>query len=374
MREPSPDTYRHAVSLAARALLVVAVVSPLQSCRDGHADPVENARLTEQQQLIGALYARSDATMSWWPTLREAPAPIQHSAERADHILAALPQTEVSAFSIAYGSNDLPQIALWIRRPSNQELVVYNHGHGGLPQASEEWAIRFLRLAVESGKDILLTSMPLTGLNAPAPGTEYHILTSDSAAPTSVDADVLSSFPHELYELIDDPDTYLHYFIDGAVLPVALLSQRSSARIAVSPPQVTGAPPPSPGYLGISYVGLSGGATTGLVACAVLSARHCVLVAGVMPLDLRAKYFKNFGDAEQASRHFYRRFNVERLLGIADASTDALVMLFNERDPCCFADPSASEFQQRYPAYDIRVLPLDFHGYEPETVVGILSN
>jgi hypothetical protein len=99
-----------------------------------------------------------------------------------------------------------------------------------------------------------------------------------------------------------------------------------------------------------------------------------VLIAGVMPTDLRVKYSLNFGDAEQMSRHFHRGFDIERLLAIADASTRELVMLFNDRDPCCFADPSASEFRQRYPGYDIRVLPLDYHGFEPETVVAILSN
>ena len=367
------------------ALFLLAVVLPLQGCQEGYPDAIDNAEPTdaidnteptEQQQLVAALYAGSDAKISWWPNPREAPVPIQVSAQHANHVLVALPQTDVSAFSISYASNDLPQIALWIRRSGNQELLVYNHGHGGFPQPGDEWAIRFLRLASESGSDILLTSMPLTGLNAPTAGIEYHVVTTDSLTPTPVDGEILTTFPemHTLYEIIDDPVAYLHYFIDSAVLPVALLTQSSSIQIAVPPPLTATAAPPAPGYLSVSYVGLSGGATSGLIACAVLLLRRCVLIAGVMPTDLRAKYLMNFGDAEQISRHFYQRFTVRRLLTIAEASTDELVLLYNQKDTCCFSDPSGSEFQQRYPDYDIRVLPLDYHGYEPETVLGILSN
>jgi len=227
---------------------------------------------------------------------------------------------------------------------------------------------------MESGNDVLLTSMPLTGLNAPLPGTEYHVLTRDSPTPATVDLEIVATYEHALYEVIDDPDAYLHYFIDAAALPAALLTQRSRTSTAVPQPVPTTTLPPPPGYLSASYVGFSGGATTGLIACAVLSLRRCVLIAGVMPADLRVRYFKNFGDVEQMSRHFHRPYDLERLLSIADASTGELVMLFNESDPCCFTDPSASEFQQRYPDYDIRVLPLDYHGYEPETVLAILSN
>jgi hypothetical protein len=368
---------RQLISCSSRVLFVLVVAVQLQACEDGRADTGDQqAPLTEQQRLARALYGNSDAKLYWWPNLRNAPPATRQSAEQANHILAALPQAEVSAFSIDYGSNDLPQIALWIRRPGNQELLIYNHGHVGLPEPSEDFAIRFLRLAIESGNDILLTSMPLTGLNAPIPGMDYHIRTADSPELTRVDTELLTTFafPHSLYEIIDDPDLYLHYFIDAAIVPAAFLSPataRAPSAFLARPATVLPSPP---SYLDVTYVGLSGGATTGLAACAVLSLRRCVLVAGVMPNDLRAKYWRNFGDAEQQSRSVYQHFSVNRLLSIAASSTDKLVMLFNERDPCCFADPSASEFRRRYPDYDIRVLPLDFHGYEPQTLLDILRN
>jgi hypothetical protein len=236
--------------------------------------------------------------------------------------------------------------------------------------------MRFLRLAIESGHDILLTSMPVTGLNVPIPGTEYHIRTADYPEQTPIDSALLNAFPpgHSLYEIVDDPDLFLHYFIDAAVFPVAFLSPPRARLLSVSLAEPATFPLSAPGYLSVSYVGLSGGATTGLAACAVLSLWRCVLVAGVMPNDLRAKYRRNFGDAEQYSRSIYQRFSVKQLLEIAEESTNELVLLFNQRDSCCFADPSATEFQQRHPEHDIRVLPLDYHGYQAETILQILAN
>jgi hypothetical protein len=363
-------------ALALKMLGTMAVALQLPGCEAGLADSLitESQVPPEQQLFVGELYASSAAMLYWWPNLSDAPDSIRQSAERANGLLAVVPQAQASAFSITYATNDLPQVALWLHRIGNSQLLIYNHGHSGLPEASEQYVNRFLQVAFLSGHDVLLTSMPLTGLNAPLADTTYHVRTRDSEELIPVDSAVLSTFQHAFYEVIDDPDSYLHYFIDAGVIPAVFLSGASSQWHAASFAQPGNTLPTPPAYTSISYVGLSGGATTGLATCAVLTLRRCVLIAGVMPVDLRVKYLENFGDAEQQSRSIYERFTVSRLLRLAEQSSDGLVLLYNEKDSCCFADPSATEFRQRYPQYDIRVLPLDYHGYEPEAVLGILNN
>lgn len=364
------------------SIALLALAPSLQSCRDALAGTdagaaaagVAEQHLPLRQQLVDDLYGRGDsgARLFWWPAGAE-PEHVRLALDRAAELFANLPDVDLSSFSVSYLSNNLPQISLWVRRPGNQQLLVYNHGHSGLPEPTEEFARRFLSLVVQSGYDLLLTSMPLTGLNAPVPGVSYRVRTRDLPEVAPVDPQVISRFQHGLYEVIDEPGNYLRYFIDGAVVPLTFIGQGiwQGGQVAVAQPG--NSMPPPPGYAAVSYVGLSGGATTGLTTCAILTLRRCVLVAGVMPDDLRVKYARNFGDAEQQSRAVHQGFSTEQRLRTAAGSSGRLVLLFNRDDSCCFADPAATEFQSRYPEFDIRIRPLDFHGYEPEVVLGIMQ-
>ncbi len=76
-------------------------------------------------------------------------------------------------------------------------------------------------------------------------------------------------------------------------------------------------------YASISYVGLSGGANTGLVACALLMdiLKDCVLVAGVMPLKLRLlNASKDLGMQNSCLGIFDRKHSVMDLLRIASSN------------------------------------------------------
>ena len=92
----------------------------------------------------------------------------------------------------------------------------------------EKFATDFLTDALTGGADLLITSLPLVGLNAipDQPLEPLFVRTRDHIAPTNVDPALLSTFPqqHDLFEVIDDPDHYMHFFIDGAVRPAALAS------------------------------------------------------------------------------------------------------------------------------------------------------
>ena len=275
-------------------------------------------------------------------------------------------------FSITYATNNLPQLSLHIRRAGNAKLLVYNHGHGGLPSGAEAFASQFLSQALASGFDLLVTSMPLVGLNAiRSDSTEpLFIATRGQVVPAFVDPQILVEFSsqHALYEVIDDPDSYMHFFIDGAVVFAGLASP--GAEPATRPQLVR--PYTGPQYAEVNYVGLSGGATTGLPACAVYAFVRCILVAGVMPDYLRVSDYINFGDIEQQTRSFHENYTVQELLAIAHAGTRRLTLVYNRHDTCCFADPAASRFRMDFPAYDIRVTELHFHGYLVNDVLAML--
>lgn len=358
-------------------LLLLAILPAVHGCEEGRAQAIESASTheVELRRYANSLYpyGGSAAQLSWWPNLHEAPVEVRSAAERAGELLSGFSGDDISAFSISYSSNDLPQVSLLIRRGGNRQLLVYNHGHSGLPEGTEDFARRFLRLAIDSGYDLLVVSMPLTGLNAPIPGATYHIRTRDSVNLTPVDAAVIAGFEHGIYEAFGGPDNYIRYFVDGAILPVSYLHSPSWRLVGPVSWSHGNAMPADQVYDSVNYVGLSGGATTGLTTCGVLALRRCVLVAGVMPDDLRLKYPRNFGDAEQQSRSVHEGFSIDYRLRLASESTEKLVLLFNQHDSCCFGDPAATEFQQRYPEYDVRVRPLDYHGYEPELILSILD-
>lgn len=325
--------------------------------------------------LTDFLYARSTAQVRYWASWSEVPAQYAYLQER----MGGLPTREAGVttglFSITYASNNLPQLSLHIRRVGNSRLLVYNHGHGGVPSESETFASEFLSQALANGYDLLVTSLPLVGLNAipAAPEEPLFITTRDRVGPVSIDVTLLTEFSsqHAVYEVIDDRDHYMHFFIDGAVIPAGLAAPSAAAgELAKRAQQLL--PYTGPQYAQVDYVGLSGGATSGLLACAVHVFDNCILVAGVMPDYLRVSGYSNFGDAEQQSRSFYERFTVPDLLAISAGGTRKLTLVYNRRDTCCFADPAASRFQADFPGYDIRITELAFHGYLVNDLLAML--
>ena len=232
-------------------------------------------------------------------------------------------------------------------------LVVYNHGHGGLPADGDEFAFDLLRGLLTRGTDVLLVSMPFVGLNR----TDNHAAVLTYDGPSQIDLQHFQK--HELFELLDvGRSSYLRFFVDSAVLPLSKIARR---------------------YQEISYVGLSGGANTGLPACALLQhvLRHCVLVAGVMPLDIRMRFPQtSFGDAEQISASFQSRAPVRQLIDEVARSTVRLHLIYNDRDPCCFDGAAARALKASIsdPRVEVTIRDSDRHAYDPAVLLRILDS
>lgn len=350
----------------------------LAACGGGGGDLPEAGSAAGQKShadLADFLYGHSTAQVRYWASWDQVPSQYAYLADRMGGLPTGEAGVTTGLFSISYANTNLPQLSLHIRRAGNTRLLAYNHGHGGVPSPGEAFASEFLSRALAGGYDLLITSMPLVGLNAiPAnPVEPFYVRTRDHANPVPVAPMLLTEFwsQHALFEVIDDDDHYMHFFIDGAVIPGAIAAAPSAGRpVAARFQEVL--PYTGPRYASVDFVGLSGGATSGLPACAVQAFDNCILIAGVMPDYLRVGYFDNFGDVEQQARSFYEQFGVPDLMAIAAVQARSLSFVYNRDDPCCFADPSASRFQADFPAYDIRVTDLAFHGYRPDDLLALL--
>jgi hypothetical protein len=278
---------------------------------------------------------------------------------------------QANYFKVIYENTNLPQNAIHITNSKNTKLLIYNHGHGGLPVSAEVFAKRLIQISLDQGFDILLTSMPLVGLNSIDDDIAYWANMYGSSRPAILDKKLISPWAHAhgVYEAIDDHNHYMHFFIDSAVIFASLTSsvENTLARrfFHVNAPAAI--------YDRISYVGLSGGAATGLTACAVFAFDKCILVAGLLPFYLRAENIKSWGDAEQVSRSFYSMFSYEYLMQLAGNKSNKVLYIYNRHDPCCYADPEATKFQRDFPQYDIRVVDSDTHGFDELLIMSELS-
>jgi hypothetical protein len=276
---------------------------------------------------------------------------------------------------ISYPNVSLPQFSVHATSQHHQRLLVYNHGHGGLPTPEDFWAQELLRRAFASGFDLLITSMPAVGLNRLDPTREYWAVTWGSNRPVAVDQRILNTWPwtHQFYEIINDQDSYLHFFIDQMVV----LAQQTDARANAARPTrrlVASAQGfPERKYVEIVYLGLSGGGATGLTACAVFSFDKCILVAGFLPEYLRVQSISAWGDSEQTSRSFYSVYPYDALIGLAEVTSRRVIYFYNRFDSCCYGDPLASTFKRDYPHLDIRLTDLPYHGFEADEVLRELA-
>ena len=162
----------------------------------------------------------------------------------------------------------------------------------------------------------------------------------------------------------------MHFFIDPAVIFPSLVDKYSAYQI-IDKSKVNGLP--AKRYEEVSYVGLSGGATTGLSACAVFAFKKCILVAGFLPFYLRVQNINSWGDAEQITKSLYSIFPYEKIMEMAALMSKSVVYIYNRSDPCCFADPEASRFRNDFPRYDIRVVDNNNHSFDSAYIINDLS-
>lgn len=205
----------------------------------------------------------STAQVRVWPDGGSLSEGLRVRIDKASHVLAAVAPQAWDIWTISYRYTSLPQVAILLRSSGNKKLLVYNHGHGGIPNSTDTFALEFLRVVHAKGYDIILTSMPLTGLNEAIASESYTAVTrSNSSLITIAPALLKDSFAqHALYELIGDPDHYLHYFIDGGLMPAFALSAGYPESGSDLTPYFSAQNLPniSKKYESADYVGFSGG-------------------------------------------------------------------------------------------------------------------
>ena len=130
-------------------------------------------------------------------------------------------------------------------------------------------------------------------------------------------------------------------------------------------------------YQYIAYVGLSGGATTGLYTCNATSnlIQDCFLIAGVMPYKYRLTP-KSFGDSEQISASFYKKYQVMPLL--KEIKGQNVYLFYNDRDPCCFDSVNASLFAkdifgENLKNVNITIRESSLHDFDPLVLQKIMD-
>lgn len=265
---------------------------------------------------------------------------------------------EKKCLSIDYKTTEYKTRAILIKgaiknNSSSSRLLVYNHGHGGLPVESESFAYNLIFGALETGNDVLLVSMPFIGIDKQS--QPIKVKTWDGEA--TYDPKVLEgSFAawHGVFEMFDTGEShYMRFFIDNAVLNILSLEKQ---------------------YKAINFVGLSGGATTGLYTCNVLKEllNNCILVAGVMPLKYRFTK-ATFGDAEQNSSSFFKKHSVIDLVKEISQSPEKLQLVYNDKDACCFNEESARQFKNDLEAakitVDVLIRNSAAHNYDPDIIL-----
>lgn len=139
---------------------------------------------------------------------------------------------EIIYTTISYSNTNLPSInVLLTSRISNGSLIIYNHGHDGLPTNNQSWAVDFINRALQDGYSFLITSMPLVGLNAPDPAVEYYMIPKGDQGFTSIGKSLLQwPIIHQIYQAINGSGNFMHFFVDGSVLPAHFLGPNSKPR------------------------------------------------------------------------------------------------------------------------------------------------
>jgi hypothetical protein len=129
-------------------------------------------QISENQKFKQFLYSYPQATLEYFSDLNM---PENSSVARAAFAASGI---DASGYSInlvrfTYLNNNLPQFAIHIANPANTKLLVYNHGHEPFPVVGVDFVRQFIRGLLDQGYDVLLTSMPLVGLNAIDTTTRY---------------------------------------------------------------------------------------------------------------------------------------------------------------------------------------------------------
>jgi hypothetical protein len=248
-------------------------------------------------------------------------------------------------------------------------LIIYNHGHDGLPTNNQSWAVDFINKALQGGYGVSITSMPLLGLNAPDSPVEYYMIPKGDQGFTTIGKTLLQwPIIHQIYQAINGSGNFMHFFVDGSVLPAHFLGPNIKPR-SYFVNDVQGLIR----FNSVHYVGISGGGFSGLISCALYSYRSCTLIAGFLPFKYKIIDLKNWGDSEQYADSFFNKFSYEELIKIASRKSLKMTYIYNSDDECCFSEPAVSAFRGDYPHLDIVIQKRREHAFDPDYIISIIK-
>jgi pimeloyl-ACP methyl ester carboxylesterase len=285
-----------------------------------------------------------DLPAQYWPKTDACP--------EFHHFLFEEIAAERSCNRLTYRGQQLTSFSVLLRHSggvtARRALLIYNHGHNGLPIRSETYARVFLKRMFDAGYDILLVTMPLVGFNEPSKPARLNSIDGEAVTGN------LPQLGHAVFETLDVGDSsYLRFFIDDAVFFVSVTAKQ---------------------YERVVYAGHSGGAWTGVYVCSALRdiIARCFLSSGVMPLHIRVSDgHRSFGDAEQISGQINRNFPLYDEIAHA-VSKIKLSFYYNTNDPCCFngamPEKFSKELSERKIPVGFHIGRSDEHAFDPDVV------
>jgi hypothetical protein len=277
--------------------------------------------------------------------------------------------SNVSYRFLKYKNTNLPAVnALIIPKNKNGSLIIYNHGHDGLPTLDQSFAVEFINIALSQGFSISIDNMPLTGLNQPQLHKIYYMIAKGNAESTIIGKSLLQwPIIHQIYQAIDSRGNFRHFFIDGSLSTAHFLSNEKKQRNYFKREASEDIK-----FNNVHYVGLSGGGFAGLVSCALYSYESCTLIADFLPFKYKILDLKNWGDSEQWADSFFGKFSYEYLISLANINSKKLTFLYNSNDECCFANPAALDFKNSNPNLNIIIVQSNKHSFNPTQIFNII--
>lgn len=277
--------------------------------------------------------------------------------------------SEISYNTLIYKNTSLPMMnVLILPKNKNKSLIIYNHGHDGLPTSDQTFAIDFINLALLNGFSIIIDSMPLTGLNKPDDSQSYYMKVKGSNENFEINKFLLQwPYNHQIYQAINGAGNFMHFFVDGSLSSVNFYALEGRLKYFT----INRAPDIK--FDKVHYVGLSGGGFSGLISCALYQYQTCTLIAGFLPFKYKISDLKSWGDIEQWADSFFNKFSYEELMLLANINSKKFSLMYNSNDDCCFSNPEALDFKKSNPELDIVIIESNKHGFDSERVFNIIQ-
>ncbi len=185
----------------------------------------------------------------------------------------------------------------------NKKIIFFHKGHGS------DYAARlpFVKAMLKDGYEVIEFSMPLKGINK----QRDLVVFSKGVGPLRV------RNHDDFFQLYLEKGIPLKFFITPVVVMLGIM----------------------PENVPIYMIGISGGGWTTLLAAALEPRiQKSVSIAGAWPSYMTSHLMKRNGDYEMVTPDFYKYINYPELMIMGAAGYNRKqLLIYNERDPCCFA-------------------------------------